>query len=149
MKNQQQGQRHGFTLLELLIVLAILGVLAAMVVPALLGRQKRANIQAAQASISGLEKAMKMYAADHGGEPPEGDQSVVTQLLQPSEINGQKIDPYLESPPRDPWGEMLYYEYPTTKTNGTRPAVWSAGPNRQNDQGQGDDINNWADQATL
>jgi general secretion pathway protein G len=57
------------------------------------------------------------------------------------------MKPYLEETPKDAWGEPLYYEYPSTKgTKGEKPAIWSSGPNRQNEEGAGDDINNWSDQ---
>jgi len=137
-------KRSGFTLLELLIVLAILGVLAAMVVPQLLGRRQTANIQATEASIHNLEQAVKFYAADHDGLFPEGDQSVYDILMNSEEVKGRTIPPYLEKMPKDAWGEPLYYEYPSSKTSSeTKPAIWSSGPNRQDEQGSGDDVSNF------
>ena len=66
--SQETQRRSGFTLLEMLIVLAIILVIAAMVVPNLLGRQKKANIEATKASIAGLENALKMFSVDNQGE---------------------------------------------------------------------------------
>ena len=65
------------------------------------------------------------------------------QLTQASEYRGHKLKPYLEEIPKDAWGEPLYYEYPSSKA-GDKPAIWSSGPNRQNEDGGGDDINNWS-----
>ncbi|MCA9088643.1 MAG: type II secretion system major pseudopilin GspG [Planctomycetaceae bacterium] len=142
---RRNSSRRGFTLLELLIVLAIIGVIAAMVIPRFLGQQKNATIKAAQASIHGLEEALKLYAVDHDAEFPQGNQDSLMLLIQPTDRDGKAMEPYLEKIPRDPWGEQFYYEYPNTKANTTKPAIWSSGPNRQNDNGSGDDINNWAD----
>jgi general secretion pathway protein G len=141
-----RSKRHGFTLLEVLLVLAILGVIAAMVVPQLLGRQKKAMIDATSASINGLEQALKLYAVDHGGEYPQGGQDALTVLLQPVDANGKAMEQYLEKLPTDAWDQVLYYEYPNTKVpNTTKPAIWSSGPDKKNDDGGGDDINNWAE----
>ena len=135
---------RGFTLIEVLLVVAILGVIAAAVVPALIGRQQEANIQISKTDIKGLEQAMKMYAIDHDGEYLQGGKDALPQLTSPSEYRGKKMKPYLEEIPKDAWGEPLYYEYPSTKA-GDKPAIWSSGPNRQNEDGGGDDINNWSD----
>lgn len=140
-------QRDGFTLLEMLIVLAIILVVAAMVVPNLLGRQKKANIEATKASIAGLEKALKLYSVDNNGEYPLGGDDILVELVEPQQdLNGQLLEPLLEKIPVDAWGSVLHYEYPNSKApNATRPAIWSDGPNRQNEDGNGDDINNWGD----
>ncbi len=142
-----QRKRGGFTLLEMLIVLAIILVIAAMVVPNLLGRQKKANIEATKGSIHGLEKTLELYSVDNHGEFPSGNQDeVFASLMQPNEVGGEKTEPYLTKLPVDAWGELMYYEYPNTKApDSTRPAIWSAGPNHQNEDGSGDDINNWDD----
>ena len=137
--------RAAFTLLELIIVLAILAVLAAMVVPNLLGSQKKANIKATQASISGLEGALKLYAAEYNnGEYPAGDGEEVLALLRATEDEeGQAIDPLLDDDPLDAWGQLLHYEYPSSKNDSTKPAIWSSGPNQTDENGDGDDVTNW------
>lgn len=143
-------RRRGFTLIEVLIVLAILGVIAAMVVPRFLGQQKGANIKATQSSIHGLEKAIKMYAVDNQGEMPIGGQEVLETLVVPrtDPQTGRTIEPVLESLPLDAWGQLLFYEYQSggsSKFNGMdKAAIWSSGPDRKNDNGGGDDINNWS-----
>jgi len=132
----------GFTLIEVLLVVAILGVIAAAVVPALIGRQADANIGVTRTSIKGLEQALKLYALDHDGTYPTGGKDILPQLAQSSEYHGKQIKPYLEAVPKDAWAEALFYEYPSGKA-GEKPAVWSSGPNRQNEDGGGDDITNW------
>jgi general secretion pathway protein G len=139
-------RRRGFTLLEVLIVLAILGVIAAMVVPRFLTQQQSANIKATQTSIYGLESAVELYAVDNQGEFPQGGQEVLELLMQPrtDPTTGRTLGTVLDKPPLDAWGQMLYYEYPNTKVSVDKPAVWSSGPDRKNDNGSGDDVNNWS-----
>lgn len=137
-------QRSGFSLLELLIVLAILAVIAGMVVPSLLGSQKKANISATENSIHGLEQTLKLYATSNGGEYPQGAGDEVFELLMATtDEEGTAVDPILEKLPTDAWGETLYYEYPSSQQTVPKPAIWSSGPNRTDEQGGGDDITNW------
>ncbi|GIX03073.1 MAG: type II secretion system protein GspG [Planctomycetaceae bacterium] len=138
----------GFTLTEVLLVLVILGVIAAMVVPNLLGRQQEANIRATRASIKGFEDALKQFAVANNADFPEGSaEQAVSILLNPGQdASGRPISPYLEKVPTDAWNQPLYYEWPNTKVaNPTKPAIWSSGPNRVNEDGAGDDINNWSE----
>ncbi|MDZ4688335.1 MAG: type II secretion system protein GspG [Planctomycetaceae bacterium] len=147
-RSRRQPRRRGFTLTEVLLVLAILGVIAAMVVPNLIGQQKVALVRTSKASIKGLEDAMKQYAVAHDGEFYQGgNDTAFAELLNPGQdADGRTVAPYLEKTPKDAWDNPLYYEYPTSKVaNGTRPAIWSSGPNRQNEDGGGDDINNWTE----
>jgi general secretion pathway protein G len=140
------ARRRGFTLTEVLLVLAIIGVIAAMVVPQLLGRQKDALVRATRTSIKGLEDACKQYAIDNSAEFPTGSSDEVLNLLMNPGQNadGRAISPYLEQLPKDAWGQQLFYEYPNTKVqNASKPAIWSAGPNKQNEDGAGDDVTNW------
>lgn len=144
--SQETQRRSGFTLLEMLIVLAIILVIAAMVVPNLLGRQKKANIEATKASIAGLENALKMYSVDNQGEYPPGGDDIMLTLIEPDEDprTGRLTEALLDRLPLDAWGELLHYEYPNSKAqNMTKPAIWSSGPNKTDDNGSGDDINNW------
>ena len=137
-------RRRGFTLMEVLLVLAILGALAVMVVPRLLGTFQEAQRDTARSSIKGIEDSVKYYAVDHDGNYPEGGQDVLIQLSQPEELeDGRVREPRLDRI-QDPWGQNFFYEYPNTKVaNATKPAIWSAGPNKQNEDGGGDDVRNW------
>ena len=145
-QKRKQSQRGAFTLLEVLLVLAILGVIAAMVVPNLLGRQQEANIKVTRLNIKNFEDAVKLYAVDHDGQYPEGDAETVVSLLMSTtdEETGQPRQPYLEEIPKDAWDHPLQYEYPPSgnrQTVGGKPAIWSIGPDGQD--GTDDDITNW------
>ncbi|MCA8995944.1 MAG: type II secretion system protein GspG [Planctomycetaceae bacterium] len=139
-----QHDRGGFTLLEILIVLAIIGVIAAMAVPRLLGQQRSANVKISKQAIHSLEQNLDIYATGNNGEYPQGGQEALAVLL---EMGADGSEPLYDKVPADAWNEALFYEYPSTKTTSNRPAIWSAGQNRQNENGSGDDINNWDDQT--
>lgn len=142
--NSRRPVQGGFTLLEILIVLAIIGVIAAMVAPRLVGQQQAANIKVARNSIKSLEQTLDMYAVENNGSYPQGGQEVLSTLLVPFVgASGQQVEALLDKPAMDPWQRPFYYEYPNTKTNVNKPAIWSSGPDGRNDNGGGDDINNW------
>ncbi len=103
MKPHNKTKRSAFTLMELLLVLAILGVIMAMVVPELLGRQKYANIDATRISVRGAEQALKMYAVDHLGDMPSTSDGFAV-LLQPKNAQDKRWrGPYLDRAPADAW----------------------------------------------
>lgn len=139
-------RRAGFTLTEILLVLAILGVIAAMVVPNLLGRQKEALDRTTKQSILAFETALQQYAINNMGDFPQMSQEeVVNLLVNPGQdSSGRQIAAYLPKAPKDAWDQPLYYEWPNSKGgDATKPAIWSSGQNRQNEDGGGDDISNW------
>ena len=136
--------RQGFTLTEVLLVLAILGVIAAMVVPNLLGRQREANNKITRSSIKALEDAAEQYAVSHDGELPTNIQELMNTG---TDTHGKPISPYLKSMPMDAWNKPLHYEFPNTKSpNATGPAIWSDGADRIPADGGGDDVTNWKQQ---
>lgn len=137
---RRQRNRRGFTLVEVLLVLAIIGVIMAIGVPMLLGQQKQAMIKATRANIGGLESALKLYAQDHDGEYPSSNQGL-SVLLQSPGNDPKWHGPYMEKEPTDSWENPLQYQYPG-KNSATKPDIWSFGadktPNTE------DDINNWS-----
>jgi general secretion pathway protein G len=141
MKSQRntvrRATRSAFTLIEVLLVLAILGVIAAMVVPNILGRQQESYIKVTRQSISGAEQAAATYRVDHDGEWPQN----LTQLTQPEVVAGRQKEPYLTKMPVDAWGNPLQYEF---QSGQLKPTIWSWGPNKQ--EGGGDDISNMDEQ---
>jgi general secretion pathway protein G len=135
-------RRRGFTLLEVLLVLAILGVIAAMVVPRLIGSQQRAMIDTTKASIHALQRTIDLYAVDHDGTYPE----TLENLLNPLDRDEQPmLQPYLNVISKDAWGTVIHYLAEADQNSGNRIVVkiWSNGPDLKDDDGSGDDINNW------
>ncbi|WP_010586010.1 type II secretion system protein [Schlesneria paludicola] len=135
-------QRRGFTLTEVLLVLAILGVIAAMVVPNLMSRQQEALNRQTKVNITSFERIAQNYAVDHEGEWPRD----INSMMNPGQdSDGKNRAPYMDVVPKDGWNQPLYYEYPNSKSsNSDKPAIWSSGKNKQNEDGGGDDINNWS-----
>jgi general secretion pathway protein G len=107
---------HGFTLLELLVVVAILGILALYVAPKFMGAPDEAKINTAKMQIMGIETALKMYKLDNGNYP--STEQGLEALVQPPEV-GQlaknwRKGGYLEknNVPKDPWGNEYVYLSP-------------------------------------
>lgn len=147
-------RRSGFTLLELLIVLAIILVIAAMVVPNLIGSQQTANEKVTLATIKRMEGTVGAYAADHDGTYFKGSGTDAWQaMMNPPTYKGRKLRPYLEEPPTDAWGNVLQYEWNgdghSKKQGALKPAVWSTGPDGQGDGTNtgGIPLNNWTSTA--
>lgn len=139
-----QRNRRGFTLMELLVVLAILGLLIAMVAPRVLGTQKKADISNAQNQIGMLKAALERYALDMKDFPSSEDG--LQSLVEPPSDEGlaERWDgPYINSEalPKDPWGNDYQYEYPPQQGKGDYPDIWSMGPDGED--GTGDDIVSW------
>lgn len=132
-------KQSGFTLIELMLVVIIIGALVAMVLPRLAGRSEQARVQAAQADISSnIATALKLYELDNGSFPSSADglNALLSKASNARNWNG----PYLEKKPVDPWGKEYTYESPGTH----RPHDYdlsSAGKDGQ--PGTTDDITNW------
>ena len=114
----QPSQRHkslGFTLIELMVVLVIIGVLAALIVPNVLDRADDARVTAARTDISNLGQALKLYKLDNQ-RYPTSEQGLQALLVKPTSgplpLNWK---PYLEKLPNDPWGRPYQYLNPGIK----------------------------------
>jgi len=142
----QPRRRRGFTLMEVLVVLAILVMLVGMVVPKILGTQKKADIQAAKTQIGMLKAALERYALDCKTYPTT-DQGLQALIEKPADMDESVPwgpEAYINATelPRDPWGHDYHYEYPPTHGSGDSPDIWSAGPDGEEDTE--DDIVSWS-----
>ena len=105
------GAQHGFTLLELLVVMVIIGLLASYVGPRYFSQVGKSEVKTARAQIDGLEKALDQYRLDIGHYPTteQGLSALVTQPTNEPRWSG----PYLKkSVPPDPWGNPYVYKKP-------------------------------------
>jgi general secretion pathway protein G len=101
----------GFTLIELMIVLFILGLLAALVAPRLMGRVGKAKVKAAQAQIQMLSTALDLFHLDVGRYPSD-EEGLKAMVTRPENLP-QWAGPYLEKGvPKDPWGREYIYKFP-------------------------------------
>jgi general secretion pathway protein G len=104
----------GFTLLELLVVVAIIGLLAGYVAPRYFGQVGRSEVNAAKAQIDALEKALDQYRLDTGTYP--GNEVGLNALLQRPPNEPKWNGPYLrKAVPLDPWGKPYLYKMPGEK----------------------------------
>ena len=131
--------RRAFTLVEMLLVLVILAVLAAIVIPKFAGRSQQAKETAAKAQINSLELALDSFEVDTGFYP-QGGAGLNALVEQPSNAQNWK-GPYLKKGiPLDPWGNAYVYTYPG-KNNAKGYDLSSIGPDGRS--GGDDDITNW------
>ena len=133
--------RRGFTLLEVLLVLAILIAIAAMVVPNIVGASDEANKDLTRINIAAFEQAAQMYKIKNKVWPEGSTEDVVILLMMREDERGLPREPYLEKIPLDAWGTPLQYEYPAENTGNTlKPYISSYGPDRE--EGGVDNISN-------
>jgi len=133
-------QQRGFTLLEMMVVIVILGILAAMVVPNLIGNQEQAAKQKAAVDIKQLENMLDLYKMQNGFYPTtdQGLDALVTLSTSEPVPRNFPEGGYIKHLPKDPW--QCEYKLLSPGEMG-RVDIFSAGPDRV--EGTEDDIGNW------
>lgn len=133
-------QQRGFTLLEIMVVIVILGILASLVVPNLMGNKEQADHQKAVSDIVALENALDMYKLDNSLYPntEQGLDALVTKPTSQPEPRNYRDDGYIKRLPKDPWGND--YQLVSPGEHG-KIDVFSMG--LDGEAGTDDDIGNW------
>jgi len=134
-------RERAFTLIEVLVVVAILGILAAIVVPQIMNRPDEAKRIAAKADIGAIVQALKIYRLDNGFYPAT-DQGLAALVQKPTTNPAPgNWKPLLERLPKDPWGGDYQYLYPGVRGE---IDVFSLGADRaRGGEGNSADIGNW------
>lgn len=141
-RNPAFQRQSGFTLIEIMVVVIIIGILAAIVAPNVIGRLDDANETKVAADISGMEAALKLYRLDNFTYPSteQGLDALVTQPNDPG-IRNWNAGGYLDKLVNDPWGNPYQYLYPGN--NGEIDIYTLGRDGRPGGEGPDADIGNW------
>ncbi len=114
MPAEQGGRDDGLTLIEMIIVLAIIALVAALIVPSVIGRPDEARVTVARADLKSIAAALKMYRLDNGDYPTteQGLAALVTRPTAPPAPAAYAAGGYLAQMPADPWGHPYRYRSP-------------------------------------
>lgn len=139
--NSKKSAQRGFTLIELMVVLAIIGILAALVVPNVLGRADDARVSAAKTDVGNLMLALKLYKLDNQ-RYPTADQGLAALQAKPTvEPIPANWRSYLDKLPTDPWGNP--YQYLNPGANGEVDVLSFGADGAVGGEGKNADIGSW------
>lgn len=138
MRNMKQ--MRGFTLIEVMIVVVILGILAAVVVPNLMDKPDQAKITKTKHDIRELESALQLYRLDNHSYPST-DQGLEALTKKPANAGAWKDGGYIKSVPKDAWGRE--YQYLNPGVHGTIDVFSYGEDGQQGGDGMAGDIGNW------
>lgn len=139
---RQARRSRGFTLIEIMVVVIILGILAAIVAPNVIGRIDDAQITRVQGDLRGIENALKMYRLDTYAYPTteQGLEALVRKPADPN-LRNWKAGGYLDRLPKDPWGNEYLYLNPG---NHGEIDIYTLGRDgRPGGEGLDADVGNW------
>ena len=140
MKHKTKQYQFGFTLIEVMVVVVILGILAAIVVPRVMDRPDMARIIKAKQDIRAIESMLNLYKLDHY-KYPEDDQGLKALVSPPTSTSTGKSSPYINKVPNDPWGNP--YQYLNPGVHGAID-IFTLGADKQpGGEGSDADIGNW------
>ncbi len=135
--------RAGFTLLEIMVVIVILGLLAALVVPKLIGRTEEAKRTQTRIQIKNIEQALQLFKLDNGFYPDT--EQGIEALVRAPEIGripkSYRKGGYIDRVPKDPWGSEYVYVSPGTQGDYDISSYGADGV--PGGEGEDADINSW------
>jgi general secretion pathway protein G len=133
----------GFTLIEIMVVIAIIGILATLIVPKIMGRPDEARATAAKHDVGTLVQAFKLYRLDIGRYPTteQGVKALVEKPTSEPVPQNWKTGGYLDSIPKDPWGNP--YQYANPGTRGEIDVYSFGADGKPGGTGNDADIGNW------
>ncbi|MDR2711017.1 MAG: type II secretion system major pseudopilin GspG [Burkholderiales bacterium] len=137
--------RHpsGFTLIEIMVVIVILGIMAALIVPKFMDRPDQAKVTAAKTDIATLMQSLKIYRLDNQRYPTteQGLNALVARPTAPPEPPNWKAGGYLERLPPDPWGNP--YQYLNPGLHGEIDVFSFGADGKSGGEGNDADIGSW------
>jgi len=145
-RNRTRRDGRGFTLIELMVVIVILGILAGLIIPRIMGRPDEARQAKTRIMIEGIETALKLYRLDNGFYPTteQGLRALVEAPTIPPVPRNWREGGYLEKGkvPKDPWGNDFVYLCPGTQ--GEFDLISYGADGQPGGEGKNKDITNWA-----
>lgn len=140
--NHHPHSTRAFSLVEIMVVVVILGILAATIIPNLIGTKHDAKVGVARSNIAQLEAAIERYNI-HFDHRPSTEEGLKVLVEKPSEEGDKWRGPYINLLRPDPWGHPYQYRNPGIH-NPNGFDLWSRGAdNADGGEGQGADIGNW------
>ena len=141
VRRAQASVQRGFTLIELIVVLVIIGVLAALIVPNVIGAADEARVTAARTDVTNIMGALKRYRLDNQ-RYPTAEQGLAALINRPSSgPQPMNWKPYLEKLPNDPWGNS--YQYLNPGVRGEVDVMSFGADGQSGGEGNNADIGSW------
>lgn len=143
IRNFKRSKRRGFTLIEIMVVVVIIGMLAALVGPRLIGQSDEARRKTTAAQIAQIEQALGLYNLDNGYYPTtsQGLEALVSPPSTPPEPINYKKGGYMKKLPKDAWGREFIYNCPGE--HGDFDIISYGADGQEGGEGAAADINNW------
>lgn len=136
-------RQQGFTLIEIMVVMVILGLLVAIVAPNIMGRSDQARVTAAEAQLSNIANALDLYRLDNSNYPStqQGLEALVNEPTGSPEPRNWNPEGYMKSVPQDPWGND--YQYVSPGTEGPYDLYSYGADGQEGGDGDNADISVW------
>ena len=135
-------KRAGFTLIEMMVVVVVIGILAGLIMPKFMGATHDAKVSTAKANVSELESALERFYV-HMDRYPSNDEGLKALVEPPAGEDKKWRGPYVKLLRADPWGNAYQYRSPGQHHTSSFD-IWSRGAdNAEGGEGQGADIGNW------